>query len=133
MKSPVRFTYSTPNESVREEAAKGFAALAAIGLSLLALVILAVGSYAENAHARSVYDYSVVIAPSVAAFFAWTAVHFIGADQPRYARIALVCQAPMAIFVLLAALQASTHSDGKLLAFGLAVEICALISFVLSA
>ena len=123
---------STDNEQVKE-AAKVFAALAAIGLSLVVLFVLLLATYrGDNPHPWSAFTYLLFIAPFVAAFFAWRAVHFIGSDRPRDARKALVRQAPVAVLLLLGAVQVSTHSDGKLLGFAGAVEVCALLAFVLS-
>jgi hypothetical protein len=118
---------------VKEDAAKAFAALAAIGLSLAALYVLLLATYeGDNPRPLSAFAYLFFIASFAAAFFAWRAVQSIRSDRPRDARKALALQAPIAVVLLLGAVQASSHSDGKLMGAAMVVELCALVAYVLS-
>jgi hypothetical protein len=118
---------------VKVEAAKAFAALAAIGLTLAALYMVLLATYhADNPRPWSAFTYCLFVTSFASAFFAWRAVRFIGSDRPRDARKALVLQAPMAALLLLGAVQVSSHGDGKLLGSAVAVEFCAVAAFALS-
>jgi uncharacterized membrane protein len=110
-----------------------FAGLAAVGLSLVSLFVLALTMYPhENQGPWSAAFYAVAAVSFLAALLAWSAVYFIASNQPGAARAALLFQAGIACFLLLAALHLSSHSDGRLLTVAIAIEVCACLAIVLS-
>jgi energy-converting hydrogenase Eha subunit A len=109
-----------------------FACLAAVGLSLVSLFVLALAVYPhENQRRWSATSYAVFAAPFLAALLAWRAVCLIASNRPG-ARAPLLFQAAIACLLLLAALRLSSHSDGRLIAVAFAIELCAGLAFVLT-
>ena len=121
---------TTDNGSVKRVSIL-FAVLAAVGASLAALLCLAGVSIAGDPRPTTGGPYLLTAAVLATAYFAWRAVRSIYRDQPARARSALIVSAALGGVLLLFALHASTHSDGKLLAYGLGNEVCAFIAFML--
>ena len=118
------------NESVKRVSIL-FAVLAAVGASLAALLCLAGVSIAGDHRPTTGGPYLLAAAVMATAFFAWRAVRSISSGQPDSARSALIIYAALGGVLLLFGLHASTHSDGRLLAYGLGNEVCAFIAFML--
>jgi hypothetical protein len=57
----------------------------------------------------------------------------VALNRPGWAFASFAFQAIAAVVILSWALEESDHSDGKLLAFALAVELCALLAVVMCA
>jgi hypothetical protein len=121
-------------EKVKSAAAQ-FAAVPVVGSGFAALLMLYAATYHEDSGAaKSVSSIALALigAAVVATLLACAAVYSILRARPHHARIALGLHAAIAAGVLLVLLRSSRHSDGKLVAFTVGIELCTLIAFCLS-
>jgi peptidoglycan/LPS O-acetylase OafA/YrhL len=122
---------STADDENMKGASIVFAVLAGVGASLAALFCLVAVGLGGDHRPTTGGPYLLTAAVFATAFFAWRAVRSIARDQPERARTELLRYAVLGGILVLYGLYASVHSDGKLLSYGLANEVCVFFAFML--
>jgi hypothetical protein len=111
-----------------------FAAIPALASALATLLVYVIETVPlDNNDGPDAWSFLALFLAAAAFLFALGAVASIIRSQIGYAKAAFGLHATVVTILLAIALRASSHSDGKLVAFTLPVELCGLLGVILAA